>query len=65
MQAIMYPIYSLLDVCDGKQARKTKNASPLGLLVDHGLDSYTFGMAIIFMFKMLQVGDTYGSLFMI
>ena len=28
----------MLDNCDGKQARKTGNASTLGLLFDHGCD---------------------------
>ena len=39
--AILYPIYHLLDLIDGKQARRTKNSSPLGLLVDHGCDGLT------------------------
>jgi len=56
MEACMYPIYVLLDVMDGYQARKTKNSSPLGLLVDHGLDSYTCGFLLYFNFKMLGWG---------
>jgi ethanolaminephosphotransferase len=28
-----------LDNCDGKQARKTGNSTPLGMLFDHGCDS--------------------------
>lgn len=31
--------YQILDVADGKQARKTGNSSPLGLLFDHGCDA--------------------------
>ncbi|KAF0696015.1 Aste57867_13228 [Aphanomyces stellatus] len=31
--------YQILDVTDGKQARKTGNSSPLGLLFDHGCDA--------------------------
>ena len=27
------------DNCDGKQARKTGNSTPLGMLFDHGCDS--------------------------
>jgi ethanolaminephosphotransferase len=65
MQIFMYPLYQILDCADGYQARKTKNTSPLGLLVDHGLDSYTCGFLIIFMHKMLQIGDTPYSLFLI
>ena len=32
-------IYQTLDNMDGKQARKTKSSSPLGLLFDHGCDA--------------------------
>ena len=32
-------IYQTLDAIDGKQARRTKTASPLGELFDHGCDS--------------------------
>jgi len=28
---------------DGKQARKTGNSSPLGMLFDHGCDAITTG----------------------
>ena len=30
-----------MDNADGKQARKTGNSSPLGMLFDHGCDSLT------------------------
>ena len=33
--------YALLDNADGKQARKTKNSTSLGLLLDHGCDAFT------------------------
>ena len=33
--------YQILDNMDGKQARKTNNSSPLGMLFDHGCDSST------------------------
>jgi ethanolaminephosphotransferase len=32
---LAYFIYMWLDNCDGKQARKTGNGSPLGMIVDH------------------------------
>ena len=32
-------VYQTLDNMDGKQARKTKSSSPLGLLFDHGCDA--------------------------
>jgi ethanolaminephosphotransferase len=37
---ICYFLYRLFDEMDGKQARKTGNGTPLGLLFDHGCDSY-------------------------
>ena len=39
--AICYSVYIILDNIDGKQARRTKSSSPLGLLVDHGTDACT------------------------
>ena len=40
-------VYQTLDNMDGKQARKTKSSSPLGLLFDHGCDAVNsiFGSA--------------------
>jgi ethanolaminephosphotransferase len=46
-----------LDNADGKQARKTKSSSPLGLLFDHGCDAMnTFIIGIMF-FQMMQLGN--------
>lgn len=39
MAAIGLFIYQTLDACDGKQARRTGNSSPLGELFDHGCDA--------------------------
>ena len=39
--AFCYFLYMVLDNIDGKQARRTKSSSPLGLLVDHGTDACT------------------------
>lgn len=33
-------IYQTLDNIDGKQARRTKNSSPLGMMIDHGCDAF-------------------------
>lgn len=33
-------VYQTLDNMDGKQARRTKSSSPLGLLFDHGCDAF-------------------------
>ena len=39
VNAIAMLLYQTLDNLDGKQARKTGSASPLGLLFDHGIDA--------------------------
>ena len=36
-------IYQSLDAIDGKQARRTGSATPLGELFDHGCDSVSSG----------------------
>ena len=41
LSAFLYFSYCVLDNCDGRQARRTKGSSPLGLLVDHGTDACT------------------------
>jgi len=38
---ILFPVYHIFDLIDGKHARKTGQSSPLGLLMDHGVDSLT------------------------
>jgi len=39
LKAFSHLAYIVLDNADGKQARRTKTSSPLGLLLDHGLDA--------------------------
>ena len=39
--SISYTTYIIFDYTDGKQARRLKASSPLGLLVDHGTDACT------------------------
>lgn len=39
LSGVLFYSYHILDLCDGKQARRTKNSSPLGMLVDHGCDT--------------------------
>ena len=41
LKAFSHLAYIILDNADGKQARRTKTSSPLGLLLDHGLDALT------------------------
>lgn len=56
-QAFGYLMYRLLDEMDGKQARKTGNSSPLGLIFDHGCDSLTVGLQGLIGMKISQLGD--------
>jgi ethanolaminephosphotransferase len=44
---------------DGKQARNTKNSSPLGLLFDHGIDSINNFLLICTIPSLFQMGPTY------
>ena len=41
LQAYSFFAYRMLDEMDGKQARRTGNSSPLGLMFDHGCDAFT------------------------
>lgn len=56
--AASYFVYRLLDEMDGKQARRTSNSSPLGLLFDHGCDAFTMGWVTLMIAKALQCGDS-------
>ena len=37
----------MLDNMDGKQARRTQTSSPLGMLFDHGCDSFSLTFFIL------------------
>mmetsp|Transcript_32291 Transcript_32291/g.49440 ORF Transcript_32291/g.49440 Transcript_32291/m.49440 type:complete len:168 (+) Transcript_32291:672-1175(+) len=51
---------------DGKQARRTGNSSPLGLIFDHGCDALTMGIQSMIGAKCYQMGDSiFTMLFMI
>ena len=47
--AFLQFLYQTLDACDGKQARRTNSASPLGMLVDHGCDSLACTVVVLTM----------------
>lgn len=49
-------MYRMLDEMDGKQARRTGNSSPLGMLFDHGIDAYTIGFQVLMVAKLTQMG---------
>ncbi|KAI9923200.1 hypothetical protein PsorP6_002277 [Peronosclerospora sorghi] len=55
-------LYQILDVADGKQARKTGNSSPLGLLFDHGCDALNVVVSACTFASTLMLGPTYWSL---
>ena len=57
LAAVLYFVYRLLDEMDGKQARKTGNSSPVGLMFDHGCDSFTAALLCLMMSKMMQIGN--------
>lgn len=56
--------YQTFDNMDGKQARKTKSSSPLGMLFDHGCDAINAGMMPIAMAAVFGVGWT-SKIFMV
>eukprot|EP00340_Litonotus_pictus_P009108 CAMPEP_0170523356 /NCGR_PEP_ID=MMETSP0209-20121228/8788_1 /TAXON_ID=665100 ORGANISM="Litonotus pictus, Strain P1" /NCGR_SAMPLE_ID=MMETSP0209 /ASSEMBLY_ACC=CAM_ASM_000301 /LENGTH=431 /DNA_ID=CAMNT_0010811413 /DNA_START=35 /DNA_END=1330 /DNA_ORIENTATION=+ len=51
----LYYAYHILDNLDGKQARRTKNSTPLGMLVDHGCDSVTAVLISIVMATIMKL----------
>ena len=57
LSAFAYLAYRMLDEMDGKQARRTGNSSPLGLIFDHGCDAFSIGFQCAFMSKVIQNGD--------
>ncbi len=51
--------YRMFDEMDGKQARRTGNSSPLGLIFDHGADCFCAGIWPIAFMRVLQVGNNF------
>ena len=50
-------LYQLLDNLDGKQARRTGNSTPFGMLMDHGCDVFTNIFTAYNLSKLLLVGN--------
>jgi len=48
--------YQTMDAIDGKQARRTGNATPLGELFDHGCDALTTSFLELTVISTLQIG---------
>lgn len=55
-------LYSLLDNLDGYQARRTKTASPLGLLTDHGCDALNAFISSLSIATAISLGATWKAL---
>ena len=55
-EAVCYFLYRMLDEMDGKQARRTGNSSPLGLIFDHGCDAFAVGLQCMILAKLTQMG---------
>ena len=51
-----YFFYTTFDNCDGKQARRTRSGSPLGMLVDHGCDATSSTILPFIFSRLVQVG---------
>ena len=58
-----YSFYIYLDAADGKQARRLKASSPLGLLFDHGTDACTTFYVSIVSGSMIFYDNIYQYLF--
>ena len=50
-------LYQLLDSVDGKQARRTGNSTPFGMIMDHGCDIFTNIFTSFNVSKLLIVGN--------
>jgi len=62
VHALTYFLYRMLDEMDGKQARRTGNSSPLGMLFDHGCDCIAVGLQNIMLQKTCCTGENAISL---
>lgn len=62
--ALTLLIYQSLDAIDGKQARRTNSATPLGELFDHGCDSVSVSFVSLSVVVSLQLGEMPGYLFL-
>jgi ethanolaminephosphotransferase len=54
---VSFFLYSMCDNIDGKQARKTKSSSPLGMLFDHGIDAITAFINPFILARLLSLGN--------
>ncbi|KEG14586.1 aminoalcohol phosphotransferase [Trypanosoma grayi] len=59
LAALALLAYPILDNLDGHQARRTRTASPLGLIVDHGCDAFNCVIASLSVASSLSAGPTW------
>lgn len=59
LTGLLYVCYHLFDLSDGKHARNTKNSSPLGLLVDHGVDALTSFLFLMSLANIIKLGKNF------
>lgn len=59
LQGIFYFVYRMFDEMDGKQARKTKNGTPFGMIFDHGIDCFAAGIQPMIFARIIQIGDNF------
>lgn len=65
LSASLIFIYQNLDAVDGMHARKTRNGSPLGELVDHACDNITSVFLILGATDVLGITDPYKQLMIV
>ena len=61
--SFFYFLYIVLDNIDGKQARRTKNSTPLGMIFDHQVDAICVTITTSFMATAALYGNSHISLF--
>ena len=58
LNGVLFFAYQTFDALDGKQARKTGNGTPLGLLFDHGCDAVNTTISCLTLLATIQTGPT-------
>lgn len=60
--SFFYFLWMVLDNMDGKQARRTKNSSPLGLIFDHQVDALCVSISVLVVGIITLYGNSYYTL---
>lgn len=60
---VSFFLYMVCDNCDGKQARRLGTSSPLGMLLDHGIDSVTAVINNFILQRVLMSGNNINGMF--